>query len=79
MATASVFHPEPGSPAEKWIADGWRYEKCPDCNGHGLRHVCPGDVEECRTCGYEGRLWVSPTGRMAVYPGGPFLGRQEAA
>jgi len=65
--------------AKEW--PGWSTDRCHDCGGHGLVSDY-GDGEdfygakECKTCGGKGYLFVSPKGKLAEYPGGPFRGQQ---
>jgi len=59
---------------------GWKKIKCFSCAGHGL--VCAYTMdgsdflgaEECDCCNGSGRMWISPSGRLALYPGSPFQG-----
>jgi hypothetical protein len=59
----------------------WRQIKCVDCSGHGLVSGYTADggdftgADECRTCAGRGSVWLSAKGVLALYPGGPFLGR----
>ena len=55
----------------------WRTLRCTDCNGHGIYDSWNGEemvIQDCQTCGGGGRNWVTPSGVVAQYPGGPFLG-----
>lgn len=58
----------------------WHTEDCLVCDGHGeISDYGPlGDdfygAKECPECSGSGKLWVSPKGRIADYPGGPFRG-----
>lgn len=58
---------------------GWTQIRCDSCGGHGVISVySQNDFEgpgECRTCGGSGTMFLSPKGRLADYPGGPFRGR----
>ncbi len=54
---------------------GWREERCSSCH-FGLRasrNMHDMSPEECPHCN-QGYVWVSPKGRIADYPGGPFRG-----
>lgn len=57
---------------------GWTQVRCVTCSGHGVVSVYSAhDFEgpgECAHCGGSGAEWVSPRGRTALYPGGPFTG-----
>lgn len=62
----------------------WTQITCDACGGSGLTQkitsVLGGDgPDECRWCGATGRVWRSPKGRLASWPGGPFIGRDEPA
>jgi hypothetical protein len=61
-----------------WTARGWRTETCHSCRGYGVVSVYSAQDFEgagpCKRCGESGRVWVSPKGRRAHYPGGPFCG-----
>lgn len=59
-------------------AGEWQAVQCWECGGHGVQanydsegFMSPSD---CDACGGEGSLWVSPAGRLALWPGGPFVG-----
>ncbi len=58
--------------------------QCHECGGHGVVSDY-GDGEdfygpkECLCCDGTGFLFVTPTGRLVVYPGGPFRGREPVA
>jgi DnaJ-class molecular chaperone len=60
---------------------GWKQEGCTNCRGHGVVSdygYSGRDFEgpkDCPACGGAGHLWISPKGRTAMYPGGPFTGR----
>lgn len=63
---------------EKVVSAAWTTVQCHDCGGHGQRSDYRGDdfygAKECDTCGGSGSLYKSPSGRLAMYPGGPFRG-----
>jgi hypothetical protein len=63
--------PPPGQKGH-WIV-------CHRCGGHGVvSKYSAGDFEgpeECKCNG--GQLWRYPSGRLAVYPGGPFAGTSQ--
>jgi RecJ-like exonuclease len=56
----------------------WQTIQCYDCGGYGVVSVysyC--DFEgagECNVCDGSGQLWMSKKGRLARWPGGPFMG-----
>lgn len=59
----------------------WKTIRCSKCRGYGVVSVYstydfegPGD---CRRCGGDGTLFITPTGRLAIYPGGPFVGTTD--
>jgi len=56
----------------------WHTEKCTACYGTGqVSDYSACDFEgpkECGHCWGSGNIWISPKGRIALYPGGPFLG-----
>jgi DnaJ-class molecular chaperone len=60
----------------------WTRIKCDYCAGHGqvanygAGHDFYG-AKECRFCGGSGHMWRSPKGRIAAYPGAPFVGRDR--
>jgi len=59
----------------------WIQESCGKCSGYGsLSDYGNGEDfygdKECNTCGGSGQVWISPKGRIALWPGGPFLGRK---
>lgn len=48
---------------------GWKMIPCPnDCQQRMNRDDCP-------NCKGSGLMWISPKGRIADYPGGPFRGQ----
>ena len=51
----------------------WRVATC-YCHG-GLVGGHDGYPTECRSCGGMGEVWVTENGARALWPGGPFLGR----
>jgi len=58
--------PYPGHP-------GWWYTDCGCCNGVEWGGDSP---RECKSCNGSGSLALhKPSGRIAHYPGGPFVGR----
>jgi hypothetical protein len=68
---------------ERYIAQGWREDKCPECAGRGIAYshhdrdprLPITGMERCRCCAGRGSTWISPAGRRCEYPGGPFQGR----
>lgn len=56
----------------RWIAKGWKHVSCGCCAGLEWGGEEP---RECKDCGGNGSLWQSPKGALALYPGGPFVGR----
>ena len=68
---------------DRYIADGWRQDTCPDCGGRGIAYshrdrdprLPITGMERCRACAGRGSTWISPAGRRAAYPGGPWMGR----
>jgi len=62
----------------------WRTIPC-SCHPSGMvsRYAADnGDFlgpEECPECGGTNRLFVTPTDRLAMYPGGPFRGMEPGA
>ncbi len=59
----------------------WRIVKCDECDGRGVvsSYTLGGTDFEgakvCPTCRGNGQLYITPTGRIAQYPGGRFVGR----
>ena len=59
----------------------WKEIKCWSCDGHGQVSSYAADgsdflgAAECGTCDGSGRLFQSPRGSIARWPGGPFVGR----
>ena len=59
----------------------WTTIKCDSCDGKGVvaNYGTFGldfeGPEECGDCEGKGHVWRSPTGRLASYPGGRFVGR----
>lgn len=56
--------------------------QCSACAGHGVvsGYTMGGDFAgpmECRGC-CNGGVWRYPSGALAKYPGGPFVGRDDA-
>jgi hypothetical protein len=49
----------------------WRIAACGCCNGLEWGGEYP---RECRHCWGNGRVFVTPGGRAAIWPGGPFVG-----
>ena len=49
----------------------WRIVSCGCCAGLEWGGEYP---RECRRCWGNGRVFVTPSGRAAIYPGGPFVG-----
>jgi len=68
--------------ASAYLAQGWRQQACPACRGSGLAYAHRDGAprapitghERCRACAGRGSTWISPAGRRASYPGGPWLG-----
>lgn len=62
---------------DEYTRQGWREHPCSVCQGRGLRpgetlgYLCAASA--CRQCAGRGSTWVSPQGRRASYPGGPWL------
>lgn len=62
---------------------GWTTMKCGTCDGKGMvsGYTSFGTdfsgPEECCDCN-NGEIYVSPSGRLALYPGGPFVGSLTA-
>ena len=56
-------------------AKGWREVSCGCCGGLQWGGEEP---RECLDCNASGTYWVTPGGRTALYPGGPFTGRLPA-
>lgn len=56
----------------------WRVVECSICNGHGVVSAYSSvdflGPKECSSCRGSGFVWISPKGRIADYPGGPFRG-----
>lgn len=61
----------------------WRTIPCSDCCGAGMVPAYSRDDfeggEECDYCNGSGQLYVSPTDRLFVYPGGPARGSRNGA
>lgn len=55
-------------PAGRWI-------ECGACH-NGLVEVWGGGPAECSYCKGNGRFWRYPSGALALYPSGPFCGRE---
>jgi hypothetical protein len=53
----------------------WLPDTCSQCGGHTIYAVWSGDYDivDCNKCS-NGKVWVSPKDRVAIWPGGPFLG-----
>ena len=64
---------------EEHIAAGWKQRQCGNCLGYGVVSVYSmNDFEgpgECNACQGAGVIWEGPKGVLAMYPGGPLLGR----
>lgn len=59
------------------VALNGRHIVCASCSGHGLKTTWSFGVkepDECRCCGGSGRNWQYPSGKIAAYYGGPFVG-----
>ncbi len=56
------------------IQPGWKVAPCSLCRGIGVvwSYTYDGPIE-CKDCN-NGVVYISPKGRRALYPGGPFLG-----
>jgi len=60
----------------------WTKVQCWNCGGHGLVSSYTADgsdflgADECDTCCGSGRIFRSPRGALARWPGGPFVGRE---
>lgn len=63
----------------------WREKQCSGCGGHGQVSGYTADgsdftgAEECKECNGTGRVFISPKGAIAQWPGGPFVGRLSKA
>lgn len=56
----------------------WTRVECEDCSG-GSDYGDGYAAGPCKTCGRAGEYWRhEPSGVLAMYPGGPFLGREMA-
>lgn len=62
------------SPPAAGKAVEWTSHTCEACAGYGLVEAFGGGPTECFSCGGSGFYFVSPAGRIADYPGGPFRG-----
>lgn len=50
---------------------------CDSCDGRGVKATWSFGVlepDECKRCGGSGRNWQYPSGKIAAYYGGPFVG-----
>lgn len=62
---------------------GWVWEQCGCCHGTGLvlnGSIAPSDISptECDACWGNGRIAKhTATGTLALYPGGPLLGKEH--
>ena len=60
----------------------WTEVKCWNCGGYGQASSYSLDgsdflgTDECKTCNGSGRVFRSPKGRFAKWPGGPFVGSE---
>jgi hypothetical protein len=58
----------------------WLEDSCGCCSGYGVvSDYSGGDFNgptECDACGGQGYYFVSESDRRAMWPGGPFLGRE---
>lgn len=52
----------------------WLPDTCTRCGGHTIYAVWNGDYDIVDCYCDNGSVWISPKDRIAVYPGGPFLG-----
>ena len=58
-----------------------RYITCANCGGHGLVASFSEGAnwpDECADCGGSGKNWLYPSGYIARFYSGPFLGRATA-
>jgi DnaJ-class molecular chaperone len=61
----------------------WTKIPCPGCDGHGMvsDYGYFGEdfygAKECDDCHGTGRWWKTENGTCALYPGGPFRGRDR--
>lgn len=54
----------------------WYHYPCRLCPGNGELEAADGFGKECSVCKGWGSYWIhKPSGVVAAYPGGPFLGR----
>lgn len=53
----------------------WRYTGC-SCSG-GFMRGADGYPESCGSCAGNGGVYVTEKGARALYPGGPFFGRDS--
>lgn len=64
------------------MATEWRLVNCSRCGGWGVvmnyAGVDPTGAGDCPDCN-NGVLYVTPTDRVALWPGGPFQGRIPGA
>lgn len=65
----------PGQPPESSVMTRWRYAQC-YCHG-GLVGGYDGYPKDCPSCAGTGGVYVTENGARAVFPGGPFLGRDN--
>lgn len=52
--------------------------QCARCGGHGIVSTWSFGVkepDECKDCGGSGANWQYPKGAIAMFYGGPFIGR----
>jgi hypothetical protein len=49
--------------------------QCHTCGGHGVYDGYDAGPIDCECNG--GVIWRYPSGRLALYPGGPFCGRES--
>ena len=52
----------------------WRLINCPRCGGHCVIEAWGGGPADCGECGGGGFFYITSSGRLADYPGGPFRG-----
>ena len=60
------------------LAENGRAVKCVRCNGHGIVSTWSFGVkepDECKDCGGSGSNWQYSGGAIAMFYGGPLVGR----
>jgi len=62
------------------MAVEWRWKECAICRGYGVvSDYSGGDFQGAKDCDacMDGIYFITPTGRCAAWPGGPFCGRTD--